>query len=378
VPFDFDLLPSLLASIEAQGLGTPTEIQARAIPELLVGRSVVGVAETGAGKTLAYALPMLHKVKSMEAGGSPVEVAGQPRGVVIVPTRELGEQVARVFKTLTHDTRVRVRSVLGGTTMEIARRNLQGPFEVLVATPGRLVQLLDRGEVAFSDVRLLVLDEADVLLDMGFLPMASRIVGACPPNRQLALFSATVPPAVEELIHRLFSDPLVIKTRGSHQTVASLVTVNRAVDDGRRFPVLEAVLREEMEGGTILFANTREQCDTVAAQLLEIGRKAVLYRGEMDKVERRANLEEFRKGTVNLLIATDLGSRGLDVERVSRVINYHLPQRLENYLHRVGRTARAGRTGVVVNFVTPRDQPLMDRVAGKKPDPKRTSKPPRR
>lgn len=363
---DFDLLPSLQASLTAQGLVAPTEIQAGILPLLLAGRSAVGVAETGSGKTLAYALPILHLVKTLEAGGSPVDVAARPRAVVLVPTRELGEQVTRVMKSFTHDTRVRIRGVLGGTTMAVARRGLAGPFEILVATPGRLIQLLDREEIALDDVRVLVMDEADVLLDMGFLPAVSRVVEACRPSRQLALFSATVPPAVEALVARLLSDAPIVRTRGHHQVVASLVTVDRAVDDGRRFPVLLDVLREETEGGTILFANTREQCDAVAAQLAEAGHPNVVYRGEMDKVERRANLHRFRDGEVRLLIATDLGSRGLDIEHVGRVINYHLPRTKENYLHRVGRTARAGRTGVVVNFVTPRDQALMARIGPKR------------
>jgi ATP-dependent RNA helicase RhlE len=378
--FDFGLLPSLLGSLSAQNITTPTEIQQRAIPELLRGRSLVGVAETGSGKTLAYALPMLHQLKAAENAGSPVEAAGRPRGLVLVPSRELGEQVGRVFKTLTHETRVRVRTVLGGTKMEVARRNLAGPFEILVATPGRVVQLLERGEVAFEDVRTVVLDEADLLLDMGFLPMASKLLEACPRQAQLALFTATLPSPVEALVNRLFSDPLLLRSQGSHRPVASLVTVNRNVGDGRRVPVLDAVLREAVDGGTILFVNTREQCDEVGAELTALGQPFVMYRGEMDKVERRANLRGFRDGTVKLLVATDLGARGLDVEHVGRVINYHLPRTLENYLHRIGRTARAGRAGVVINFVTPRDQPLIDRVEGRKPAsaPRPAPRPPAR
>lgn len=360
---ELDFLPSLKATLLEQRITKPTEIQAKAMPELLAGRSVVGVAETGSGKTLTYALPMLHFIKSLEDGGDAVTVDGQPRGVVIVPSRELGEQVARVFKTFTHTTRVRVRSVLGGTTMEIAKRNIKGPFEILIATPGRLSQIMAQGLVQFSDVRMLVLDEADQLLDMGFLPDVHKLVGACPANRQLALFSATVSQPVEQLIARIFRNPIVIKSKGSHRVVATLRTLNRTITDGKRWPLLETLLGEDVPGGTILFTNTREQCDKLAAQLADAGHKAVIYRGEMDKVERRANLKEFRDGAVKLLIATDLGGRGLDVESVGRVINYHLPQKMDNYLHRVGRTARAGREGTVINFVTERDAKLMETLA---------------
>ncbi len=366
VPFaELNLLPSLVATLTATDKHVPTEIQAAAIPELLSGRSVVGIAETGSGKTLAYGLPALQLCKNLEVEGSPVEVEGQPRAVILVPTRELGEQVTRVLKTLTHETRVRVRSALGGTTAEIARRNVSGNFEILVATPGRLLKQLDARLIRLSDVRLLVLDEVDQMLDMGFLPDVTRIVAGCPSKRQLALFSATVATKVEGLIKELFGpSPKIIRTRGSHHEVATLRTVNRTVLNGDRLTPLLAALSEESVGGTLLFVNTREQCDHVAGQLVDSGHRISVYRGEMDKVERRANLEAFRKGETGLLITTDLGSRGLDLPLVGRVINVHLCTERKNYLHRVGRTARAGRAGLVINLVTERDQPLLDRLAG--------------
>lgn len=364
----FDLLPSLVATLTEQGLERPTEIQAAAIPELRSGRSVVGIAETGSGKTLAYSLPMLHLCKSLESGGFAVEASGQPRGLILVPTRELGEQVSKVLKTLTHGTRVRVRSALGGTTAEIARRNVSGPFEVLVGTPGRIKKQLEAELIRLSDVRMLVLDEVDQMLDLGFLPDVSQIIAETPPSRQLALFSATVAPKVEELIARLFGPaPRILRTKGSNRVVASLKTVNRTVVDGDRFKELAQLLRERTEGGTILFANTRDQCDVLAEWMKSNGHAVALYRGEMDKVERRANLESFRKGEVHLLITTDLGSRGLDLPLVGRVINVHLCTEMKNYLHRVGRTARAGRPGLVVNLVTERDLPLIDRLQGRPP-----------
>ena len=357
---DLPLIATLQATLAEEGFVTPTEIQRRALPALLSGRSVVGVAETGGGKTLAYVLPVLNALKTLEAEGQPVTKDATPRAAVIVPTRELGEQVTKVFKCFTHATRLRVRSVLGGSTMEVARRNIHGQFEVLVATPGRLIKLLERSLVDLGDVRVLVFDEVDQMLDPGFLPDAQRIVGACPPARQMALFSATVPPAVQELIATLFDGAEVLRSAGSHRVVPSLRTFNRTVHGGKRLPVLRTILADSVTGGTLIFANTREQCDKVAAELQEMGRDCVVYRGEMDKVERRANLKAFRDGEVGLLVATDLAARGLDVEHVGRVINYHLPEQVDAYLHRVGRTARAGRAGVVFNLVTERDQPLLD------------------
>ncbi|MEO5969236.1 MAG: DEAD/DEAH box helicase [Bdellovibrionia bacterium] len=369
----FDLLPSLQATLAEKGFVTPTEIQARAMPALLEGRSIVGVAETGSGKTLAYALPVLHLLKSLENEGNAVTVGSQPRAAVIVPTRELGEQVSKVFKPFTHSTRLRVRTVLGGTTLEIAKRNINGPFDILVATPGRLVKLLDRRLLNLSDVRFLVFDEADQMLDQGFLPDAGRIVGACPAERQMALFSATVSPAVQTLISKLFSSAKIIRSEGSHRVVASLTTENRIVTNGKRFPILENLLAENVKGGTLIFTNTREQCDKLAHELQKTGHPCVIYRGEMDKVVRRANLKAFRDGKIGLLISTDLASRGLDVDHVGRVINYHLPQQMENYIHRVGRTARAGRPGLVINFVTERDQDLVEQLDGVKASPRRAN-----
>ncbi|MCB1062039.1 MAG: DEAD/DEAH box helicase [Verrucomicrobiae bacterium] len=361
----FDLIPTLQSTLEKQGFVTPTEIQERALPSLLKGTSVVGVAETGSGKTLAYALPVLQKMKQLEEAGDPVSEAGQPRVVILVPSSDLGEQVAKALKVFTHETRLRVRSALGGVSLGVARRNVGSPFEVLLATPGRLEQLMQQRLVNLSDLRFLVLDEADQILDAGFLPSVKRILKASPRDRQLALFTATASEGVQILIQEMFSDAEVIETSGHHRLVSTLTTVNLTVLNGKRFPLLEKLLAEPVEGGTLVFANTREQCDKLAEELAENGYECAIYRGDMDKQERRQNLKDFRAGTKKLVISTDLASRGLDVEIIDRVINYHLPKEVKNYLHRAGRTARAGRKGTVINFVTERDINLMRRLESK-------------
>lgn len=363
---DFGLLPSLFKTLKELRILKPTEVQKNTIPLMMSGQSVVGVSETGSGKTLAYALPVLHMLKSLEESGTPVTAEGSPRAVVMVPTRELGEQVSKVFKTLTHDTRLRVRPALGGMTMEQARRNTAGVFEILLATPGRLTQLMDRDLINLTDVRMLVFDEADQMIDQGFLPDSNKIYYACPKDLQLALFSATVSPAVQDLINDLFATAEVFRSSGSGKVVQSLTTQNRIVKDGKRWPVLEKILAQPVDGGTILFTNTREQCDNLAKELADKGYPAAIYRGEMDKNERRTNLKKFAEGKVKLLVATDLAGRGLDIQNIDRVINYHLPKQKENYLHRAGRTARAGRKGVVINLVTERDERLIAQIEGRK------------
>lgn len=366
---DFGLLPSILKTLKSQTIQTPTQIQKMAVPLLMSSQSVVGVSETGSGKTLTYALPVLHHLKHLEDQGQPVTEHARPRALVMLPSRDLGEQVSKVFKKYTHDTRLRVRPALGGMTMEQVRRNVGSPFEILLATPGRMIQLIQRNLVNLSDVKYLIFDEADQMLDEGFLEQSNIIAQSCPKDTVLALFSATVSENVQELMNSLFSKAEVIRSSGSGKLVKSLITKNEIVIDGMRWPIFEKLLKQKVSGGTLVFANTREQCDKLAAEMAEKGFPCLVYRGEMEKNIRRDNLKKFRNQEVNVLISTDLAARGLDVEHIGRVINYHLPKQLDNYIHRAGRTARAGRTGLVVNLVTERDLVLISKIDDKKRTP---------
>lgn len=355
-----ELLPSLQKTLAEKNITEPTEIQSRILPLMLKGESVVGISETGSGKTLAYALPILHAAKTREMQGDHVTEAGAPLAIVMVPTRDLGEQIAKVFKLFTHETRLRVRSALGGTTLEQSRNSVAGQFEILLGTPGRIVQLLHSKALDLSDVQMLVFDEADQMMDDGFLPDSERIAEACPDEIQLAMFSATESTQVQKMMETLFSKANVIRSKGSGRTVATLKTKNMRVLEGKRWPVLEKVL--ETKEKTILFTNTREQADKVLELLKENGFEAGLYRGDMDKVQRRKTIQAFRDGKIDLLVSTELGARGLDIEDVTRIVNYHMPKDVQNYIHRAGRTARAGREGTVVNLLTERDQRVMEKV----------------
>jgi superfamily II DNA/RNA helicase len=359
---DFSLLPSIQKTLKEKSLKTPTEIQELAIPALLERRSLVGIAETGSGKTLSYVLPILNLLKTMENEGNKVTADASPRALVLVPSRELGEQVSKVFKLFTHETRMRVRSVLGGTALTVAKENIKGSLEVLVATPGRLEQMIGRRQVTLKDLQILVIDEADVLVDPGFLAVAEKILSKCPETIQLALFSATISAPVQKLLSEMFEGVEILRTKRSEQVPQGLKTKNVKVIDGKRWPLLKTILSEQRAGSTLIFTNTREQCDELAELLKTDKIEYHIYRGEMEKVERRRNLEEFRDGVVKILLSTDLASRGLDVEHVECVINYHMPSHLENYLHRVGRTARAGRTGLAINLVTERDAEMAKKI----------------
>ncbi len=370
---DFGLRSSIVDTLKEKKLFKPTEIQKQILPLMMSGQSVVAVAETGSGKTLAYVLPILNLLKTLEDEGSPIESEASPRAVIMVPTRELGDQVLKVFKSFAHDTRLRIRPALGGMALVKTRENIAGKFEVLLATPGRLVQLLDRELIHLSDVRVLVFDEADQMLDQGFLPDSNQIADACPEDVQLSLFSATVSPAVQKLMSELFQDVEVVRSSGSGKVVSSLITKNLTVIDGVRWPLFEKLLKQKNEGGTIIFTNTREQCDKLAKLMQDHGFECAVFRGEMDKNERRMGLKKFIKGEIQFLVSTDLGGRGLDVENIGRVINYHLPKEMQNYIHRVGRTARAGRAGTVYNLVTERDSRLIGQLEGNKPKSMKSS-----
>ncbi len=355
-----DLLPSLQKTLKEKNLTTPTEIQSKIIPLMLEGESVVGISETGSGKTLAYGLPVLHKAKTREQEGDHVTDAGRPIAIIMVPTRELGEQIAKVFKEFTHETRLRVRSALGGTALEQSRKNISNPFEILLGTPGRIVQLLNQDLLDLSDVTMLVFDEADQMMDQGFMADSEKIAEACPDEIQLALFSATESEQVQKMMETLFEKANVIRSSGSGKTVGTLKTKNIRIQDGKRWAALEKLL--ETREKTILFTNTREQCDHLAKILKENGYEAGLYRGDMDRVVRRKTIQQFREGKLDLLVSTELGSRGLDIENVDRVINYNMPKDIQNYIHRAGRTARAGRDGLVVNLFEDRDERVLEKV----------------
>jgi ATP-dependent RNA helicase RhlE len=364
-----NLLDTLISSLSDQSLTHPTEIQKEVIPKIINLESVVGVSNTGSGKTLAYALPILHVLKSQENKRGPVQTPAQPRALIMVPTRELGDQVAKVFKTLTHETRLRVRVALGGMTFADSRKNVAAPFEILIATSDRLVELLKGEYIDLSNILFLVFDEADQMLDQGFLANSQFIRKACPESICMGLFTATLTTPIKSLLEETFQAvPIVDRTSGRKNS-DRLVTKNLTIKNGQRFPILEKLLSEDKKIGTLIFTNTREQCDDLARLISEKGFTCGVYRGDMEAPLRKKTLSQFRQGKILNLVCTDLAARGLDIPQVERVINYHLPRQMNNYIHRAGRTARGLQKGLVINLMTERDEKLRAELEGRKAVP---------
>lgn len=344
--------PRLVAALSGLGYEEPTPIQAEAIPPLLDGRDMLGQAATGTGKTAAFALPLLQRL------------AASPRtsvfGLVLVPTRELAMQVAEAVHKYGRAFDARVLAVYGGQALMQQVRALDRGVDVVVATPGRALDLLGRGSLKLDAVRSLVLDEADEMLDMGFAEDLEAILSALPASRQTALFSATLPPRISQLAERHLKDPVRIEIRrGSSGDGAAGAKVRQTaylVPRAYKMAALSRVLDVENPTSALVFCRTRTEVDEVTGTLNSRGLRAEALHGGMSQEQRDRVMKRFRAGTAELLIATDVAARGLDIEQLSHVVNYDVPSAPEAYVHRIGRTGRAGRAGTAITLVEPREQ----------------------
>jgi len=337
------------------GYQEPTPIQAQAIPPALQGQDIVGSAQTGTGKTLAFLLPALERLLQ-----NPTETKN-PRLVVLGPTRELVIQVAGEALKLTAHTSLRVASVYGGAKMKQQIDQLRRGVDVIVATPGRLMDHMHRKNVRFDDLQILVLDEADRMLDMGFLPDIKQIVHAMPHERQTMLFSATMPPAISALARRFQRDPVHIEValaKPPESIQQALYPVPRHL----KVDLLVEMIKNLDVQSMLVFTRTKQEAEIVTRQLTESGISVASIHGDLKQRERIAALEGFRSNKHRVLVATNIAARGLDIEGISHVINYDVPDQAENYVHRVGRTARADAEGDAITLVTPDDEPLIHRI----------------
>jgi ATP-dependent RNA helicase RhlE len=344
---DFALDPALMRGIASMGFEEPTSIQCQALPPALEGRDVLASAMTGSGKTAAFALPILQRLH-----GSPGRKG--TRALVITPTRELAAQVHEHLTALGSHTNVKAATVFGGVSAEAQIRALRAGVDVVVATPGRLLDHLRKPWFKLDRLEVLVLDEADRMLDMGFLPDIRRVLAQLPRRRQTMLFSATLPPEIVDLARDLLSDPVRLDVERPAAPASGVTHAVYRVSDNLKKGLLVEILRGEVRTA-LVFTRTKHRADRLADGLDRAGIPCARIHGDRSQGQRDAALAAFKAGRVRVLVATDLAARGIDIEGLPHVINYDVPARAEDYVHRVGRTARAGRTGDALTFVTPAD-----------------------
>jgi ATP-dependent RNA helicase RhlE len=343
---DFSLLDSIKQALVTEGYTTPTPIQAEAIPHLLQGRDLLGCAQTGTGKTAAFALPIIDRL----ARTTRTPGRRGPRALILLPTRELALQVGESFRTYGRHTRISGATVFGGVGQAPQVEAFRRSVDVIVATPGRLIDLMDQGHVHFESLEVLVLDEADRMLDMGFIKPIKQILSKLPRKRQNKLFSATMPPDIADLASSLLVDPLKV-------AVAPVATPAETVDqwvlhvskENKRSLLLE-VLKDQAMDRVVVFTRTKHGANRVAEQLSRAGVTAEAIHGNKSQNARQRALDGFKSGRLRVLVATDLAARGLDIDGVSHVVNFELPNEPESYVHRIGRTGRAGASGVALSF----------------------------
>lgn len=353
----FGLHPDLLSSILATGYSTPTPIQAQALPVVMQGRDVMGAAQTGTGKTAAFSLPILHRL--MAFATTSASPARHPvRALILTPTRELADQVGASVKLYSKNTPLRSAIIFGGVDIRVQRDELRRGCEILIATPGRLLDHIEQKNVNLSQVGILVLDEADRMLDMGFLPDLDRIVRQLPKQRQSLLFSATFSPEIRKLGNNFLNDPISIEVAGRN-TTADTVTQSAFSAEGDEKKIAVAhIVRSKNLRQVIVFTNTKLGAARLARHLEKEGLKAESIHGDKSQLERMKVLDAFKADELEVLVATDVAARGLDVAGVPCVINYDLPFNAEDYVHRIGRTGRAGAKGEAIALVSAEENHL--------------------
>jgi ATP-dependent RNA helicase RhlE len=341
---ELGLAPKVLSAVRDAGYKHPTPIQAQSIPLVLKGRDVMGLAQTGTGKTAAFTLPIVNQL----IGGP-----RRTRALVLTPTRELCVQVEESVQKYAAHSELSVVSVYGGVPLEPQQRKLRSGVDIVVATPGRLIDHLERQNVVFDDLEVLVLDEADRMLDMGFAPQINRIVADIPKYRQTLLFSATMPPEVEALARKYLRKPIVVQV-GRRSGAANTVThAVYPVPRDRKSSLLAELLKKDNLDSVLVFTRTKHGADRVVRHLERENITATAMHADKTQPQRMRALEDFKSGKVRVLVATDIAQRGLDISGITHVVNYDVPQQAEDYVHRIGRTGRAAKEGDAFTFMSP-------------------------
>src|SRR5437762_7828589 len=346
---ELGLSPELLQAVSDAGYTTPTPIQQKAIPIIISGRDILGCAQTGTGKTAGFALPMIDKLAAGRAR------ARMPRSLILEPTRELATQVEAAFEVYGRQHKLTTALLIGGESFSDQLRKLDRGVDVLIATPGRLLDLFERGKILLSDVRILVIDEADRMLDMGFIPDVERIVGLLPKQRQTLFFSATMPPEIRRLGDAFLTDPVAISVTPPTTPAATVRQSLVVVAPEPKGEALRRLIASEEVKNALIFCNRKRDVDILQRSLSRHGLDAAALHGDMPQPKRTETLERFKNGEIRLLVASDVAARGLDIEGLSHVFNFDVPYHAEDYIHRIGRTGRAGRPGRSLTLAAPED-----------------------
>jgi len=349
---ELGLSAKVQAAIQAAGYSNPTPIQQQAIPVAVSGRDVLGIAQTGTGKTAGFVLPMLARLETGRAR------ARMPRSLILAPTRELAAQVAQSFEKYGINHKLSVALLIGGVSFEDQLRKLDRGVDVLIATPGRLLDHFGRGKILLTGVEILVIDEADRMLDMGFIPDIERICKLLPPARQTLFFSATMPPEIQRLVDTFLRDPArieVARPATTANTITQLFRYCSSTEDWQKREMLRELIRAENVKNAIIFCNRKRDVAILLKSLQKHSFNAGALHGDMDQMSRMATLDAFREGRIQFLAASDVAARGLDIPDVSHIFNFDVPWQSDDYVHRIGRTGRAGKEGRSLTIVTPDD-----------------------
>ena len=365
---DFGLHADINRALAAKDYTTPTPIQTQAIPPLMKGRDLCGIAQTGTGKTAGFSLPSIHHLLTYPHRANPRGC----RMLVLAPTRELAAQIAQSCRDYGRFTKLRVSTVFGGVPINKQIRDLAQGVDILVATPGRLLDLIDQRALRMDDVEIFVLDEADQMMDMGFIHSLRRVAKLLPSRRQNLFFSATMPREIAGLADQFLNDPVTVSVAPQATTAEKIRQRVTFVEQKEKQALLHHVLRTEDIDRALIFTRTKHGADRVVRHLKGAGIEAFAIHGNKSQAQRTTALQAFRSGQVRLLVATDIAARGIDVSGVSHVINFEIPNVPEQYVHRIGRTARAGAEGVAISFVAPDERPYLrdiERVTRTKAEP---------
>jgi ATP-dependent RNA helicase RhlE len=355
---DYQIAPEIKRSLETTGFKRPTDIQFKAIPAIMKGEDVLAIAQTGTGKTAAFAIPVIDKLHKQKVSSRSEGI----RCVVMVPTRELAIQITEVFNKIGQHTRVKAFSVFGGVEQGPQIAQLEKGIDILVSTPGRMFDLVSQGYIKLNRIETLILDEADHMLDLGFIKDIQDLIKFLPKNRQTLFFSATINEKIKKLAYSLVRNAIRIQI-SPNNPVAKNISHSVAfigMDDKRFF--LERVIRENPESKILVFVRTKVRAERVFNALERMGIKSLTIHGDKEQADRLTALNDFKKGNIKVLIATDVSARGIDIANVDYVINYDLPEQAENYVHRVGRTGRGTQKGLAVSFCSPEERPVLDEI----------------